>query len=100
MGDKTLEKIIEFFEKIECPAEIVLKKNSNNNCLQEYVVIYSGEDIMFCDKKNEKFDFEEGMSLNLSAYYTFNFINKEKLLKRLEYEGYFICDIKKIKHKI
>ncbi len=95
MDDRDLEKIIEFFGKIDCPAELVFKKNSNDAPLQEYAVIYSGEDIMFSDKKNKKFDFEEKMSIDLSAYYTSYFFNKERLLKRLEREGYILCNIKK-----
>ena len=93
MKDKTLERIIKFFKKIECPVEIALKKNSSDNLPHKYAVIYSGEDIMFCDKKNKKFEFEERESWDIIAFYGGNFINKEKLLKRLEQTGYILCNI-------
>ncbi len=96
MEDKTLEKIIKFFKKIECPVELAFKKNLNNNCLQEYAVIYGGEDIMFCDKKTKKFEFEERRGLDISAYYT-QYFTKERLLKILEQEGYILCNIQNIK---
>mgnify|MGYP001582989241 CR=1 FL=1 len=92
MEDKTLEKIIKFFEKIKCPVEVALRKNLIDNLSYEYAIIYSGEDIMFCDKKNEKFEFEERHSLDISAFYDRN-INKKKLLKRLEQGGYVLCNL-------
>ncbi len=95
--DKTLEKIIKFFKKIECPAETIFKRNLNGELLQEYAVIYSGEDIMFCDKKNEKFKFEERQGIDLLAFYSRYFGNKERLLKRLEQNGYILCNLQKNK---
>lgn len=92
MIDKNLEKIIKFFKEIKCPVEFVLKKNSNDALFQQYAVIYGGEDIMFSDKKNKKFDFEEKMGFDLSAYYT-SYFNKERFLKRLERDGYILCKI-------
>ena len=92
MADKELEKIVDFFKKIECPAEFVFKKNSNSGLSQEYAVIYSGEDIMFCNKKDKKFEFEERYCLDISAFYN-GYFNKEKLLRRLEQDGYILCNI-------
>lgn len=96
MENKILEKIVKFFKKIECPAELVFKKNSNNDSLQKYAVIYTKEDIMLCDKKEKKFEFEEKWNLDITAFYG-KYFNKERLLKRLEQEGYLLCDIKERK---
>lgn len=90
-GDENLEKIIKFFKKIDCPIEFVLKKNSNTLYLDEYAVIYRGEDLMFDGKKNKKFEFEENNNLDILAFYA-GYFNRAKLLRKLQQEGYLLCN--------
>ncbi len=87
-----IKKIIKFFDKINRPVIMGSKKylvdGEINISPAEYAVIYSGEDIMLCDKKNEKSTFEEKEEIGLSAYCGEYFLNSERLLKILKKERY------------
>ncbi len=92
MQDKTLDRIVEFFNEIGCPVKTGLKRISANNeeniSLEEYAVIYNGRDIMLDDKKHKKSAFEEKEGIDLRAYCGEYFLDYERLLKQLKKEGY------------
>ena len=92
MKDRTLEKIIKFFNEIERPIKIGLKKitknNSVNKHITEYAVIYGGEDIMFSNRINKKDEFQEKNWIDMKAYCGEYFPNPKNLLRMLEKDGY------------
>ncbi|SRR3989338_2888724 len=102
LEDKTLEKIIKFFDEINCPIKKGLKKipanGEENTFLGEYAVIYNGQDIMLGNKKNKKFAFEERNDVDLNAYCGEYFPNPERLLNRLKKGGYELiyCNNKQV----
>ena len=81
LEDKTLEKIIKFFDEINCPIKKGLKKIPANG-----------------NKKNKKFAFEERNDVDLNAYCGEYFPNPERLLNRLKKGGYELiyCNNKQV----
>jgi len=110
MTNKTLEKITEFLNRIDCPPEYILKNKLENPTrvnlmndemdLPQYVVINKGEDIILDDKKfRDKLSFESGNNLDLICFYTENCKSMKGFLEELRSDGYEIIFQDKLNNK-
>ncbi len=91
MDEKTLEKMIEFFNKIECQIKVLLK-NPNKNSEYEYYAIYSGKkDLLLNDNKySELNNFQKTNKTKILIFYEKYCISIKDLIKEFEQEGYKI----------
>jgi hypothetical protein len=79
-------EIIDFFDKIKCPAKFILKNNlKGEGNFYDYYIINSGKDITSYKKKYSKLsEFEKLNKISLCAFYSGNCISIENLI--LEFE--------------
>lgn len=99
MSDSFTKKIIEFFNKINCPAEYILKNKYENPTgidlaceeinLPEYAIIHGGADISL-NNSIKKSKFEKENKINISCFYRKYCNSLEGLLEEFKSEGYEI----------
>jgi len=90
MVEEKLEKIIEFFNDIECPIKNILKNNlKDEDNPYDYYIINEGEDILLNDKKyGELLKFGRLKKISILTFYLNNC--EKGLIEEFKSDGYQI----------